>query len=186
MLCSHLNTCAKTVSRCALTCTQVYANIKNEQSTCVSVMTIYACDFCLEIKHRCDYAMASIFKQSILPFSWISSGFELQPCTHLASHPTPLHYQRRTDTHTEPLKPCQDCACHQALWALATQLCCLKPSSLGLFLSADVRMHEAGLELKTLRTHDTARKSLCYVLYNLSSFYLSLSKLRRLALTTPV
>lgn len=101
VLCSHLNNCAKRVSRCVVTCRQANANAKAEQSTWVMTIRVCVCVLCLEIKHWCEYAMAGIFIQSFLPFSWISAGFELQPCTHLASHPTPctiwgtqIHTQR--------------------------------------------------------------------------------------------
>lgn len=186
VLCSHLNNCAKRVSRCVVTCTQADANVMGEQSTFVSVMPMHVCVLCLEIKQWCDYATVSISHKRhssfLMNFSrvWITT-------VHTSGEPSdPRHCLRHADTHTEPLKLCQGCACLPTLWAQTTQLCCLKPLSLGLFVSADVWTHEAGFEVKTLQTHDRSRKSLFYVLYNLFSFYLSLSKLRCGALTSPV
>lgn len=103
VLCSHLNNCAKRISRCVVTCRQANANAKGEQSTWVMTIRVCVdvCVLCLEIKHWCEYAMAGIFIQSILPFSWISAGFELQPCTHLASHPTHALSEAHRYTHRD-------------------------------------------------------------------------------------
>lgn len=170
VLCSHLNNCAKRLGSFCTACMQVYANQKGDLQLALQWWRC-VCDLCLEVKHQCDSAMATAVKHSpiLMHFSrsWITT-------VHTSGEPSdPLHYLRDADTHREPLKPCQDCACLRTLWALTTQPCRLKPLSSGLFMSADMWTHEAGLELKTLRTHYRSRKSPCYALSNLFPFHLS-------------
>lgn len=136
---SHLNNFAKRLSRCVVTCTQAYANVRGKQSTFVSVMIFCVCVWFGAIMLR------RAFSGSIPPFSWIFSGFELQPCAHLVRHATRCTIGD-TQIHTEALPrllmssnpPSSNCTAplHKTL-------------SLDLFMSAGVWTHEAGLEPKT-------------------------------------
>lgn len=117
VLCSHLNNCAKRPGSLGAACTQVYANQKGERSTCVAVITmcVWFVSWNKTSVWLC-YGYSSDV-QSILPFSCISAGLELQPCTHLASHPTPCTIWD-TQIHT------------QSHWSLAKIAHVFEPSEL--------------------------------------------------------